>query len=375
MADQAKRYCRQKYTLYLIDTVYTLVLLFVFLGLGLAVGLENLIAKFLPASYLLLPVFLLFIFILYFVCSFPLNFYRSYILEHKFVLSKQSLGDWFLDQLKSGVVAYIIAFLLIAMFFSLVIALPRFWWLGISVFWIFFSFVLARLAPVVIMPLFFKFKPLTDELLKNRIIGLAKKMRIDILDVFQIDFSKKSLKANAAFTGMGKTRRGGGLVEELALEGQVDIQMGTLSKAAGSFGAYVCGTKVLRDYLINKSRSFIYTTAMPPSLAQASRAALQIIRQADSLRRQLQLNANYLRGEFSVLGFDTMNSSTPIIPILVKDPLRAVAMSQRLLGQGIFVQAIRPPTVPMGTARLRLTVMATHTQEDLDQLLKALRIL
>ncbi len=207
MADQAKRYCRQKYTLYLIDTVYTLVLLFVFLGLGLAVGLENLIAKFLPASYLLLPVFLLFIFILYFVCSFPLNFYRSYILEHKFVLSKQSLGDWFLDQLKSGVVAYIIAFLLIAMFFSLVIALPRFWWLGISVFWIFFSFVLARLAPVVIMPLFFKFKPLTDELLKNRIIGLAKKMRIDILDVFQIDFSKKSLKANAAFTGMGKTRR------------------------------------------------------------------------------------------------------------------------------------------------------------------------
>ena len=170
-------------------------------------------------------------------------------------------------------------------------------------------------------------------------------------------------------------RRGGGLVEELALEGQVDIQMGTLSKAAGSFGAYVCGTKVLRDYLINKSRSFIYTTAMPPLLAQASRAALQIIRQADSLRRQLQLNANYLRGELGVLGFDTMNSSTPIIPILVKDPLRAVAMSQRLLGQGIFVQAIRPPTVPMGTARLRLTVMATHTQDDLEKLLNALRML
>ena len=170
-------------------------------------------------------------------------------------------------------------------------------------------------------------------------------------------------------------RRGGGLVEELSLEAAVDIQMGTLSKAAGSFGAYVCGTKVLRDYLINKSRSFIYTTAMPPSLAQASRAALQIIRQADSLRRQLQLNANYLRGEFSVLGFDTMNSSTPIIPILVKDPLQAVAMSKRLLEQGIFVQAIRPPTVPMGTARLRLTVMATHTQDDLEKLLNALRML
>ena len=176
-----------------------------------------------------------------------------------------------------------------------------------------------------------------------------------------------------AFGVLGE--HGGGLVEELALGAQVDIQMGTLSKAAGSFGAYACGTKVLRDFLINKSRSFIYTTAMPPALAQASRAALQIIRQGDGLRRQLQLNANYLRSELDILGFDTMNSSTSIIPILVKDPLRAVAMSKRLLEQGIFAQAIRPPTVPTGTARLRLTVMATHTQEDLDRLLNALRML
>ncbi len=176
-----------------------------------------------------------------------------------------------------------------------------------------------------------------------------------------------------AFGVLGK--HGSGLVEELGLENHVDIQMGTLSKAAGSFGAYACGTKVLRDFLINKSRSFIYTTAMPPALAQASRAALQIIRQEDNLRRQLQLNANYLRVELDILGFDTMHSSTPIIPILVKDPLRAMAMSRRLLEQGIFAQAIRPPTVPMATARIRLTVMATHTQEDLEQLLNALRAL
>jgi glycine C-acetyltransferase len=166
---------------------------------------------------------------------------------------------------------------------------------------------------------------------------------------------------------------GSGLVEELALEGQVDIQMGTLSKAAGSFGAYACGTKVLREYLINKSRSFIYTTAMPPALAQASRAAIQIIFQGTQLRRRLQDNADYLRAQVHQLGFDTMGSSTPIIPILVKDPLRAMAMSKRLLEESIFVQAIRPPTVPNGTSRLRLTVMATHTREDLDQLLNALR--
>jgi 7-keto-8-aminopelargonate synthetase-like enzyme len=132
-----------------------------------------------------------------------------------------------------------------------------------------------------------------------------------------------------AFGVLGQ--RGSGLVEELGLEGQVDIQMGTLSKAAGCFGAYACGTKILREYLINKSRSFIYTTAMPPALAQAARAALQIIHSENQLRRKLQENADYLRAKLQAMGFDTMNSSTPIIPILVKDPLQASAMSKRLL--------------------------------------------
>jgi len=166
---------------------------------------------------------------------------------------------------------------------------------------------------------------------------------------------------------------GSGLVEELGLEHKIDIQMGTLSKAAGCFGAYACGTNTLRKYLINKSRSFIYTTAMPPALAQAARAALQIIREGNQLRRTLHEHAEYLRTQLKALGFDTMNSSTPIIPILVKDPHRALMMSKYLLQKGIFVQAIRPPTVPIDTARLRLTVMATHTKEDLEQLLNALK--
>ncbi|MBF0570839.1 MAG: 8-amino-7-oxononanoate synthase [Candidatus Omnitrophica bacterium] len=176
-----------------------------------------------------------------------------------------------------------------------------------------------------------------------------------------------------AFGVLGK--RGSGLVEELALEGRADIQMGTLSKAAGCFGAYVCGTKILREYLINKSRSFIYTTAMPPALCQAARAALQIILKADQLRRNLQQNSDYLRAKLQAMGFDWMNSSSAIIPVLVKDSLQAVEMSKRLLKKGIFVQAIRPPTVPAGTARLRLTVTATHTQEDLDRLLNAFKIM
>jgi 8-amino-7-oxononanoate synthase len=176
-----------------------------------------------------------------------------------------------------------------------------------------------------------------------------------------------------AFGVLGE--KGGGLVEELHLQPDVDIQMGTLSKAAGCFGAYVCGPKLLRDYLINKSRSFIYTTAMPPALAQAARIALHLIRQENHLRQQLQKNADHLRAGLGKLGFDTMGSSTPIIPVLVKDAIQARAMSQRLLQLGIFVQAIRPPTVPEGTSRLRLTVMATHTEEDLEKLLNAARTL
>jgi len=174
-----------------------------------------------------------------------------------------------------------------------------------------------------------------------------------------------------AFGVLGE--HGSGLVEESGLGGQVDIQMGTLSKAAGCFGAYACVPAVVRDLLINKSRSFIYTTAMPPSLAQAARAALRIIQEGNQLRRSLLEKAEYLRHKLREMGFDTMKSTTPIIPILVKDSLQSVAMSKRLLEQGIFVQAIRPPTVPLGTARLRLTVTATHTQDDLNCLLNALR--
>jgi len=168
---------------------------------------------------------------------------------------------------------------------------------------------------------------------------------------------------------------GGGLVEELKLGGMVEIQMGTLSKAAGCFGAYVAGTKILREYLINKSRSFIYTTSMPPALAQAARVALEIIRDGNQLRLKLNDKAHYLRAQLKSIGFDTMNSTTPIIPILIKDSNQAVAMSRRLLEAGIFVQAIRPPTVPAGTARLRCTLMATHTSEDIERLINALRVL
>ncbi len=171
---------------------------------------------------------------------------------------------------------------------------------------------------------------------------------------------------------------GGGLIEELDLGKHIDIQMGTLSKAAGCAGGYVCGAEALKMSLVNYARSFIYTTAMPPALAVAARCAVRMIHDAHyggQRRRTLKENADYVRQGLKAMGWDTMHSSTCIIPILIKDPGAAMAMSDQLLEKGIFIQAIRPPTVPKDSARLRITVMATHTRSELDHLLSSMKSL
>ncbi|MEK6714364.1 MAG: 8-amino-7-oxononanoate synthase, partial [Nitrospirota bacterium] len=161
-------------------------------------------------------------------------------------------------------------------------------------------------------------------------------------------------------------KNGKGLAEHFGVEDRIDIQMGTLSKAAGSFGAYCCGSKELIEFLVNKARSFIYTTALPPAVAAASQKAIEIIRDEPMLRQKLWVNTDYFQKAIVAMGFNTLSSSrrepngqTPIIPIVVGGPAVAVEFSRRLLEEGIFVSAIRPPTVPQNTARLRLTVMAT----------------
>ena len=161
-------------------------------------------------------------------------------------------------------------------------------------------------------------------------------------------------------------KNGAGVVEYFGLEGQIDIQMGTLSKAVGTFGAYCCGSSDLIDYLINQARSFIYTTAMPVGICASSIKAIQIIQDEPGLREKLLNNAEYLRRNLKGLGFNTLDSQTPIIPILVKDTFLTMKFSQELFNEGIFVQGIRPPTVSQNTARLRVTVMAMHSRADLD---------
>ena len=204
---RARQYCAHKYILAIVNLAYLLGLLLVFAGSGLSRTIVQGLLKFTGANYLIIPLYFFAIYALYYLFDFPLNFYQSYILEHKFSLSKQKVGDWLVDQLKAGIISYVIGLILVSAFYYILKNNPQSWWLIISLFWIFFSLVLARLVPIVIIPIFFKYRQLSDEVLKTRIMSLAKKMRVKILDCFEIDFSKKTLKANAAFVGWGKTRR------------------------------------------------------------------------------------------------------------------------------------------------------------------------
>jgi glycine C-acetyltransferase len=163
-------------------------------------------------------------------------------------------------------------------------------------------------------------------------------------------------------------KNGRGALEHFGLEGKKNdlIQMGTLSKALGGFGAYVCGSKDLIEYLMNKSRAFIYTTSLPAAVAAADIAAIDIVENDSQPRLKLKDNIELFRGKLQALGFDTLESETAIIPLITKDPKTTMDFSQRLFAEGVFVQGIRPPTVPEGKARLRITLMATHTTADLE---------
>ncbi len=151
------------------------------------------------------------------------------------------------------------------------------------------------------------------------------------------------------------------------------ILMGTMGKALGCFGAFVAGSRALIDYLVNRARSFIFTTALPPASVAAALAALDIVEQEPVLRERLQENTAFMHNELRSLGFDLGGSRTQIIPIMAGDSSTAVAMAADLRQQGIFLQAIRPPTVAPGTARLRLTVTALHTLQELKRVVNALK--
>jgi 8-amino-7-oxononanoate synthase len=153
---------------------------------------------------------------------------------------------------------------------------------------------------------------------------------------------------------------------------RVHARVGTLSKALGSVGGFVAGSRRLVDHVVNHARTLIYSTALPPAAAAAARAALEIVRSEPWRRDRVHILARRLRSALQAVGYEIDPSGGPIVPLVVGDAGRAVDLSRRMLGRGLFAPAIRPPTVPDGTARLRLSVTAAHDERDIDTLLAAL---
>jgi 8-amino-7-oxononanoate synthase len=167
--------------------------------------------------------------------------------------------------------------------------------------------------------------------------------------------------------------KGGGSLEYFNLDiTAVPILIGTLGKAFGTFGAFVAGSENLIESLIQRARSYIYTTALPPAVAEATRASLRLIKTESWRREKLQSLVQLFRQGASELGLPLMESFTPIQPLVLGDATRAMQVSQQLREQGFLISAIRPPTVPEGTARLRITFSAEHEEHHVNRLLEGL---
>lgn len=160
--------------------------------------------------------------------------------------------------------------------------------------------------------------------------------------------------------------KGEGYAHHLKLEDKVDIQMGTFSKALGSFGAYVVGKKWVIDYLTNRMRGFIYSTALPPAVVAAAETAIEIVQYEAERRTLLQKHAEYFRGVLADFGFNINGSQSHIVPIVIGENEITIKVADRLQKEGIAAIPVRPPTVPENEARIRFTVTAAHPKQELE---------
>jgi glycine C-acetyltransferase len=167
-------------------------------------------------------------------------------------------------------------------------------------------------------------------------------------------------------------RNGRGTVDHFNLHGRVDIQVGTLSKAIGALGGYVCSARDTIEFLYHRARPFLFSTSHPPSVAASCIAAFEVLEEEPRLVEELWANTKFFKEGLKRLGFDTGASETPITPVMVGDAALAHEFSRQLFADGVFAQSVGYPTVPRGKARLRTIVTATHTQEELARALEIL---
>jgi 8-amino-7-oxononanoate synthase len=166
---------------------------------------------------------------------------------------------------------------------------------------------------------------------------------------------------------------GRGAASEHGVAERVHVRVGTLSKALGSVGGFVAGSRRLIDWLVNHARTLVYSTATPPAAAAAAREALAIAQAEPWRRGRARALGGTVRRELTAAGFEVGTSSGPIVPVLLGEPGRAVAIADRLRARGLIVPAIRPPTVPAGTSRLRISLTAAHPDDEVAALVAALK--
>jgi STE24 endopeptidase len=232
---RAKKYSAIKTRIFAADLVLTVVLLAVFqafLSRPVSQMVFNIYSNFYAACFIFACAFLFFMYI----ASFPLHFIGSFFVERRFGLSNQSFGAWLTDEAKSGALSFALSIVCIQVFYLVLRNFPTAWWAIAAMAWIFFTVVLARFLPVLVIPMFFKYFPIEDRPLKERIMALAEKTGVRLMDVCKIDFSRKTRKANAALVGLGKTRRvilADTLTEEFSPE-EVEVVV------AHEFGHFKC---------------------------------------------------------------------------------------------------------------------------------------
>lgn len=159
---------------------------------------------------------------------------------------------------------------------------------------------------------------------------------------------------------------GRGAVDHFKVHGRVDVEIGTLSKALGVVGGFVAGKKLIIEHLRQKGRPFLFSSAMTPADVAACSAAVDILQSSDDLVKKLWVNARYFKEKMRAAGFDTGKSETPITPVMLGEAKTSQRFSQRLFEEGVFAMSIGYPTVPMGKARIRVMISATHSEQDLD---------
>jgi glycine C-acetyltransferase len=168
-------------------------------------------------------------------------------------------------------------------------------------------------------------------------------------------------------------RNGRGTVDHFDLHGRLQVQVGTLSKAIGVLGGYVCGSRDLIEFLYHRARPFLFSTSHPPAVAAACLAAFDVLEQEPERIDALWANTRYFKEGLTDAGFDTGISETPITPVIVGDAAKAHELSRELFAEGVLATGIGFPTVPKGKARVRTIVTATHTQAELDRALEVFR--